>query len=205
MLDAALAEIEAQSPGANVRVINANDLHIVKNLSCYANGKKDCANPASGPYRCWAHSESVKHPEQYGGVDQMPVIYDALAWADVVVFSTSVRWGSHSALAQKVIERMDTLENRGSSWGEPYPMRGKRLGVHVAGLHWRAAAVGQHLAETLRWWGFDIPQRNGWLAWQRSDDPYFEHPNLDLPYVERWLDTREGKQAIHTFASGLVA
>ena len=67
------------------------------------------------------------------------------------------------------------------------------------------AAVGQHLAETLRWWGFDVPQRNGWLAWQRTDDPYFEHPNLDLPYVERWLDTREGKQAIHTFASGLVA
>lgn len=205
MLDAALAEIREQAPGANVRVINANDLHIVKNLSCYANGKKDCANPASGPYRCWAHYESLKHPERYGGVDQMPVIYDALAWADVVVFSTSVRWGSHSALAQKVIERMDTLENRGSSWNEPYPMRGKRLGVLVAGLHWKAGAVGQHLAETLRWWGFDIPERSGWLAWQRTDDVYFEHPNLDLPYVERWLDTEEGKRAVKRFAAGLVA
>lgn len=44
--------------------------------------------------------------------------------------------GSHSALCQKIIERMDTLENRASSYGEPYPLRGKKLGVVATGLHW---------------------------------------------------------------------
>lgn len=205
MLHAALAEVKRLNKGANVRVVNANDLHIVQNLSCYANGKKHCADPQAGPYRCWAHYLSTKNPREYGGVDQMPVIYDALAWADVVVFSTSTRWGSHSALAQKVIERMDTLENRGSSYGEPYPMRGKRLGVLVGGLHWKSGAVGQHLAETFRWFGFDVPERTGWLAWQRTDDVYFEQPGTNLPYVERWLDTDEGKSAIQRFAAGLTS
>jgi hypothetical protein len=144
MGQAAVGELQRRVPRSEVRVIDANKLHIVKNLSCYANGKRDCANPESGPYRCWAHHESMRDPAKYGGADQKPVIYDGLKWADTVVFCTSTRWGSHSALAQTIIERMDTLENRGASWGEPYPMEGKRLGVVVGGLHWKTGAVAHH-------------------------------------------------------------
>ncbi len=139
MGQAAIGELQRRLPRSEVRVIDANKLHIVKNLSCYANGKRDCANPESGPYRCWAHYESMRDPAKYGGPDQMPIIYDGLKWADTVLFCTSTRWGSHSALAQTIIERMDTLENRGASWGEPYPMEGKRLGVVAGGLHWKTA------------------------------------------------------------------
>ena len=43
-------EMKRQDSTLDVRAVNADKLHIVKNLSCYANGKKDCANPEAGPY-----------------------------------------------------------------------------------------------------------------------------------------------------------
>jgi len=189
----------------DVCFINANDLHIVQNLSCYANGKKDCANPAAGPYRCWAHVNSLQDPAKYGGVDQMPVIYDRLRWADVVIFCTSTRWGSHSALLQKIIERMDTLENRGASWGEPYPMAGKRCGVIVGGLHWKTQRVADQLQETFRWFRFDVPQQYGALVWQRTDDVFFEQPGSNKPFVESWLSSAAGQRSLGAFVDTMLA
>jgi multimeric flavodoxin WrbA len=192
-------------PRMEVRWVDANDLHIVENLSCYANGKKDCANPESGPYRCWANYSAKKDPDKYGGFDEMPVIYDNLAWCDTFIFSTSTRWGSQSALAQKVIERMNTLENRAVSYGEPYPLLGKRLGIVVTGLHWHTGKVSEHLLETLRWFGFATqPDKSNILAWQRSRDPYFEHPDNDKPYVERWENTERGQEAVREWARAVA-
>jgi NAD(P)H-dependent FMN reductase len=203
MGQAAVGELQRRVPRSEVRVIDANKLHIVKNLSCYANGKRDCANPESGPYRCWAHYESVRDPAKYGGVDQMPVIYDGLRWADTVVFCTSTRWGSQSALAQTIIERMDTLENRGASWGEPYPMEGKRLGVVVGGLHWKTGAVAQHLAEVFRWFRFDVPDEAR-LAWQYTRDVNYEQPGPLRPSVEAWLNTAPGRFALTQFGRAMM-
>lgn len=75
----------------DVNFIDANKLNIVKNMSCYADGGKQCADPESGPYRCWAHKHAEEEPEKYGGKDEMSVIYDGLAQADAVIFATSVR------------------------------------------------------------------------------------------------------------------
>lgn len=203
MGQAALEEFRRTVPRSDIRIIDANKLHIVKNLSCYANGKRDCANPESGPYRCWAHYSSMQNPAKYGGVDQMPVIYDGLKWADTVLFCTSTRWGSHSALAQTIIERMDTLENRGSSWGEAYPMAGKRLGVVAGGLHWKTGAVAQHLTEVFRWFRFTVPEEAS-LAWQYTRDVNYEQPGVIRPAVERWLGSNEGQFAVSQFCRALA-
>jgi NAD(P)H-dependent FMN reductase len=200
---AALQDLQRRAPYAEVRVIDANKLHIVKNLSCYANGKRDCANPEAGPYRCWAHYESLRDPAKYGGVDQMPIIYDGLKWADTVVFCTSTRWGNHSALAQTVIERMNTLENRGAAWGEPYPMAGKRLGVIAGGLHWQTARVTQHLAEVFRWFRFNVPDQ-ACLAWQFTSDVNYEQLGTLLPSVDAWLRSPQGMEAVATFSKALM-
>lgn len=201
----ALDRALALSPRAEVKWVDAAKLHIVPNLSCYANGKRNCADPSSGPYRCWAHYSSVKDPAKFGGVDEMPVIYDGLNWADTVLFSTSTRWGSHTALAQTIIERMDTLENRAVSYGEPYPLRGKRLGIIVTGLHWKSAEVGLRLQETLRWWGFATqPDNSNVLSWQRSRNPNFEHPSSDLPTLERWEESGIGEAAIERFVHAVA-
>ena len=202
MLAAVLRRINTTGVG-QVKAINADKLHIVENLSCYANGKKHCADPQSGPYRCWAHHSSVEDPKKYGGVDEMPVIYDGLAWADVVIFATSTRWGSHSALMQKIIERMNTLENRATGWGEPFPMAGKRCGIIVGGLNWKSQQVAEHLQEALSWWKFDMPRSNGTLVWQYTRDLDYEQPGNLKPSIDRWLASDEGQARVNMFVAAL--
>lgn len=201
MLGAVLASaIKTQKRAGNpvdFRLINADKLHIVKNLSCYADGKTHCADPASGPYRCWANYESHQKPEEYGGVDQMSVIYDGLAWADTILFATSTRWGSHTALAQKIIERMNTLENRAVSYNEPYPMAGKKLGVIVGGLHWKSQSVALNLNDTFRWFKFDVLEKP--LVWQYTSNVYYEQPASIRPAVEQWLLSPGGRSEVNKF------
>ncbi len=199
LTEAALARLIEISPTVEVRWVDAAALNIAPNLSCYADGKKNCADPKAGPYRCWAHATSK-------GTDQMPVVYDGLAWCDTAIFTTSTRWGSHTAVMQSVIERMNTLENRAVSYGERYPLHGKRLGVITTGLHWHAARVAKNLHETLGWFGFATqPDGSNVLAWQRSRDPFFEHPDNDRPYVERWELTSAGHAAVTRFADAVAS
>lgn len=110
-------------------MIDFGRLHIVDNLSCYSNGGSHCADPKACKYRCWATYESIEDPEKHGGIDEMPVIYDGIIDSDIVIFSTSVRWMSHTALFQKIIERMNTFENRHSVYGEKNPLKARRLGL----------------------------------------------------------------------------
>jgi multimeric flavodoxin WrbA len=193
---AALNEFQHAFPGAEIRWLDAARLKIAPNLSCYANGKTHCGDPKSGKYRCWANFSSP--------TDEMPAIYDGLAWCDTFIFSTSNRWGTHSAVAQNVIERMNTLENRGSSLGEPYPLRGKRLGVIVSGLHWKTDFVATNLVDTLKWWGFATAGTESILSWQRSKNPFFEHPDNDEPYAEKWLRTEQGRNALARFVQSVA-
>jgi multimeric flavodoxin WrbA len=153
----------------DVKYIDANKIHIVKNLSCYSDGGQQCADPSAGPYRCWAHKHAEEEPEKYGGRDEMPLIYDGIEWADAVVFATSVRWGSHTALLQTIIERMNTLENRQTVYGEKNPLWGKRCGVIVTGQHWKSAEVANRLVEVFDLYGFDASPGQV-LSWQRTLD-----------------------------------
>ena len=170
--------------GHEVKYVDANKLHIIKNLSCYANGGKQCADPQAGPYRCWAHQHGEEEPEKNGGRDEMPVIYDGLAWADVVVWGTSVRWGSHTALLQTIIERMNTLENRATVYGEPNPLSGKRCGVIVTGQHWKSQDVGSRLIEMFGLYGFDA-NPSSVLSWQHVEDMNLEQEVNNTPELRQ--------------------
>jgi multimeric flavodoxin WrbA len=188
-----------------VRFIDAAKLHIVENLGCYSNGKMHCADPQAGKYRCWANYLSQKDPKKYGGKDEMGLIYDNLNWADIVVFSTCNRWGSHTSVAQRVIERMNTIENRSSVYHEPYPLLGKKLGIVVTGLHWETGRIGHNLLTALRWFGFATqPDETNVLGWQRTKDVYFEHPENDRPFVLRWAESEQGHAMIDRWAQAVV-
>jgi hypothetical protein len=66
--------------------------------------------------------------------------------------------------------------------------------------------MAANLHETLGWFGFATqPDRTNVLAWQRSRDPFFEHPDNDRPYVERWELTREGRDAVNRFAESVAS
>ena len=198
-----MVERLATSRGHEVKFIDANKIHIVKNLSCYADGGEQCGDPESGPYRCWAHKHAEEEPDKYGGRDEMPQIYDGLAWADAVVFATSVRWGNHSALLQTLIERMNTLENRHSVYGEDNPLWGKRCGVVVTGQHWKATEVANRLIEVFDLYGFHTSP-SCVLAWQHVMDmnEELEDNNVD-PFKLQMREERLKPVAALLSAMGL--
>lgn len=150
-----------------VEMVDAGRLHIVDNLSCYSNGGSHCADPKAGKYRCWATSESIEDPEKHGGIDEMPVIYDGIIESDVIIFSTSVRWMNHTALFQKIIERMNTFENRHSVYGEKNPLSGKKAGIIVVGQHYQSQKVAANLSETMSLLGFNC-SNSSIFSWQKS-------------------------------------
>jgi len=188
-----------ESQRHTVRMIDASQLHIVNNLSCYSSGKSNCASYDAGKYRCWAHKLSHDTPSEYGGKDQMGVLYDAYDWADIVIFGTSVRWESHSAILQKIIERMTTLQNRNVVYGERNPLQNKRCGVIVTGHNSMAQKVAAHLLRAFEWLGFttDIFYQ---VVWQNSQNIHSEVPDTsDLPALEKYLKTKDAHLQIDAF------
>ncbi len=184
----------------DVDFVDANDLHIVPNLSCYSDGKMNCAHPDAGKYRCWAHKLSHDNPDDYRGKDEMNIIYDALEWADIVLWGTSVRWGSHSALMQKIIERMNTLENRQVAYGEKNPLDGKRCGVVVTGQHYETQQVSDHLITQFGWFGLDVDPSYT-FTWQKSQDIHLEQEDDNNEPLKAYLKSKEGKKQVDNFLS----
>lgn len=190
--------------GNDIKFINANDLHIVENLSCYAGGSKNCASYEAGKYRCWAHFSSLENPEEYGGIDEMPVIYDAIFESDIVIFSTSNRWMNHSALMQKIIERMNTLENRVSVYKEKSPLQGKKCGVVVTGQHYQSQEVASKLLEIFSLMGFNI-NLNSMFTWQKTNNMNKEQGNTsNKEFVENYLNSSSGQTQIKDFITSLI-
>ena len=184
-----------EDSGHDIEFCDANKIHIVKNLSCYANGKKNCASREAGDYRCWAHFNSIKDPEKYGGEDQMGIIYDGINSADLVLFSTSTRWMSHSSLMQKIIERMDTFENRAASFGEENPLKNKFCGVVVTGQHYQTQKVAENLQTVMRFMGFKVPVDSA-LVWQNTLDMNLEQDENNFNSMKKYfiLDEVGGRQ-----------
>lgn len=190
--------------GCSVNVLDASKLHIVNNLSCYSSGKFNCASYDAGKYRCWAHKLSHENPSEYGGKDQMGILYDAYDWADIVVFATSTRWESHSAILQKIIERMTTLQNRHTVYHEMNPLQGKRCGVIVTGHNAKSQNVASHLLEVFQWLGFDT-RFYYQIVWQKTDNLHSEVPmESDVPSLEKFLKTQDADSQITNFISRLL-
>lgn len=184
-------------------LIDAGRLHIVNNLSCYSNGGSHCADPKSGKYRCWATYESIEDPKKHGGIDEMPIIYDGILESDVVLFATSVRWMNHTALLQKIIERMNTFENRHSVYGEKNPLKGKKAGIIVVGQHYQSQKVAANLVEVMNLLGFDCCSYS-LFSWQKSHNMNEEQAErTNISYVSKHLETKDGKNQIFDFIEGL--
>jgi len=119
-----------------------------------------------------------------------------------VLFTTAVRWGNHTAVMQRVIERLNTLTGRAPTWGEAEPLAGKRVGVIVGGFNWRSREVGNRLAEVLDEMciGFRVPGGGtGVLSWQTDASQYDEQDAPLKPDVEAWLATETGQRQLERF------
>ncbi|MFA6036039.1 MAG: flavodoxin family protein [Candidatus Micrarchaeia archaeon] len=128
--------------GVKTEFIRASDLKI---YTCEGNYSKH-------PRLCtWPCQSSLKYKD-----DQMKKIYDAILGADIVLFATPVRWNNCSSIMQKLIERLNCIENQYSVFNKRL-IKDKVAGVVVIGHEDGAQHVGGNLLNFLTFTGFNIP------------------------------------------------
>lgn len=116
--------------------------------TCGVRGSKlqdEKKNP-SGYHRCWA---SINNED-----DELWKVSLPLFESDAVVFFGSVRWGQTNAIYQKLIERLDWIENRWATLGESNVVKDIESGLVFIGHNWRVSDVIKVQKEVHKWYGF---------------------------------------------------
>jgi multimeric flavodoxin WrbA len=184
---------------SQIDVVDAARLHIVPcegNVSTQRGNAcglpkarlEDARKNPSGHHRCWA---SINNPE-----DELWRVSRPLIDADVILFFVSVRWGQTNSIYQKLIERLNWIENRHSTGGETNILSGKRAGIIVVGHNWNGGTVLETQKRVLSDYGFEVPD---WMSghWQWTLDSgdetqtgYRADPRdfaSDFEIGEKWL------------------
>ena len=172
-----LAE-KLRSRGPKVEVINAAKLKIHDCMGCVSEihgnhcGVKEAAvkdkekNP-TGNLRCWA-SHDFEDDELYKIVNSL---YDSQA----IIFFGSQRWGSVNAIYQRLIERLDWIENMHTTLGEKNTVEGIQAGLIVIGQNWKVEESLDTQKKVLEFFGFDVPEEL-FIGWQYTRDANDESP-----------------------------
>jgi multimeric flavodoxin WrbA len=167
-----LAEYIAGRIGKRVKVLDAGKIKI---YPCEGNvstaGGNTCGpkeallkskfkNP-SGFHRCWA---SINNPD-----DELWKISKELFKSDAVVFFGSVRWGQANAIYQKLIERLNWIENRHTTLSEKNIIKDIEAGIILLGQNWNGQNVLKTEKQVLKYYGFKVPPSLSW-NWQYTQD-----------------------------------
>lgn len=121
-------------------------------------------NP-SGNLRCWV---SHSHAD-----DELWKITNALFESTAVIFFGSVRWGQMNAYYQKLIERLNWIENRRTTLQDINTVKDIKAGIIAVGQQWNGDAVITTQKQVLKFYGFKVPEEMSW-NWQYSDNPHLE-------------------------------
>jgi multimeric flavodoxin WrbA len=77
--------------------------------------------------------------------DQLDVVYEGIVhWADVILVSTPIRWGSASALYYKMVERMNCIQNQ-VTIADRVLLRNKVAAFIIVGGQDNVQAVAGHM------------------------------------------------------------
>jgi nitrite reductase/ring-hydroxylating ferredoxin subunit/multimeric flavodoxin WrbA len=183
---------QAQANGAEAKLIRLNDLKFANCEGYYSKSAGACTWPCT-----------ITQMDQE---DQLDQVYDALVfWADVVLISTSIRWGSPSSLYFKMIERMNCIQNQ-ITIADRVMIRNKVAGFVITGGQDNIQAVAGQMMMFFGELGFHLPQfpfiahSRGWSA---------EDMENNIAYVKTNADLRAGAEALTDrclqLAAGLVA
>jgi multimeric flavodoxin WrbA len=118
--------------------------------------KDDKKNP-SGYHRCWVSFNNKN--------DQLWKITKELFEADAVIFLGSVRWGQTNSNYQRLMERLNWIENRWASLGEDNVIKDIEAGVILIGHNWNGHNVLRTQKQVLKFYGFEVPHELSW-HWQ---------------------------------------
>lgn len=126
---------------------------------------KDQSKNPSGHLRCWA---SFNNPD-----DELWKITTPLFESQAVVFLGSIRWGQANAIYQKLIERLDWIENRHTTLGERNIVKDIETGFIFLGQNWNGVEVAKLQKQVHEFYGFK-PVDDLYLSWQYTEDVYDE-------------------------------
>ena len=119
-------------------------------------------NP-SGYHRCWA---SLNNPD-----DELWVISKKLFESDCVVFFASVRWGAANMFYQKLIERLNWINNRYIPYGEPNIIKDTGSGFIIVGQHQYGEEIVKLQYDNHDYYGFKTNKKLYW-NWNAEDIKY---------------------------------
>ena len=88
--------------------------------------------------------------------DDWPNLVTKIRAADIVLFCTPIWWGGRSSLMQRVIERLDALDEEYSATGRS-AIKGKVAGIVITGSEDGALSVMGSIMMVLTWMGFTLP------------------------------------------------
>lgn len=88
--------------------------------------------------------------------DDWPSIVGKIKTADIVIFATPIWWGGRSSLMQRIIERLDSLDEEYSASGRS-ALLNKVAGIVITGSEDGAQAVQGSIMEVLTWMNFTLP------------------------------------------------
>jgi multimeric flavodoxin WrbA len=88
--------------------------------------------------------------------DDWPGLVSRIKAADIVLFCTPIWWGGRSSLMQRVIERLDALDEEYSASGRS-AIKGKVAGIVITGSEDGALSVMGGIMMVLSWMGFTLP------------------------------------------------
>jgi len=116
-------------------------------------------NP-SGYHRCWA---SVHNPD-----DELWKISKELFESDCVVFFASVRWGAANMFYQKLIERLNWINNRFIPYGEKNIIKDISSGFIIIGQHKYGDDIAELQYNNHEYYGFNVNKELYW-NWNAED------------------------------------
>lgn len=119
-------------------------------------------NP-SGYHRCWA---SVHNPD-----DELWKISKELFESDCVVFFASVRWGAANMFYQKLIERLNWINNRFIPYGEENIIKNISSGFIIIGQHKYGDDITELQYNNHEYYGFDVNKELYW-NWNAENIEY---------------------------------
>ena len=116
-------------------------------------------NP-SGYHRCWA---SVHNPD-----DELWKVSKELFESDCVVFFASVRWGQANMFYQKLIERLNWINNRFIPYGEENIIKNISSGFIIVGQHQYGDDITELQYNNHEYYGFNVNKELYW-NWNAED------------------------------------
>jgi multimeric flavodoxin WrbA len=119
-------------------------------------------NP-SGYHRCWA---SVHNPD-----DELWKISKELFESDCVIFFASVRWGAANMFYQKLIERLNWINNRFIPYGEENIIKNISSGFIIVGQHEYGDDIAELQYNNHEYYGFEVNKELYW-NWSAEDIEY---------------------------------